>query len=112
MNYSLIEEMEKTLNENNLAKARSILINSLLTSEDAETIDRLNKMAIENGVFEDDNGEYSNSKNDEEKSKIITMFQASKKWDTKRKVAAAATVGMAVLAIGVKLLGKRKSNKK
>lgn len=56
MNYNVVEEMEKALSENNLGKARSILINSVLWGEDEDTIESLNKMAIENGVFEDDNG--------------------------------------------------------
>jgi hypothetical protein len=118
MNYNLIEDMRNALNENNLGKARSILVNSLLAFEDGETIDMLNKMALENGVFEDDNGKYSSSKNDKEtaadtkeKFEIKTIFQKGKKWDTKKK-AAAATVGLAALAFGVKLFANRKSKKK
>lgn len=155
MNYNVIDEMEKALNENNLGKARSILVNSVLWCEDEETIDRLNKLAIENGVFEDDNGEDSNKREketlgeyidrirteimenfskikyekireyfskykkrrqtgavQEEKSELKTILESGKQRDVKKKAAAAATVGLAAIAFGIKLLGKRKSNKR
>ncbi|WP_139904765.1 hypothetical protein [Clostridium thermarum] len=118
MNQKLIDDMSKALNENNLGKARSILVNSLLAYEDQETIEMLNKMAMENGVFEEDRGGHKSHRNEEtgadnkEKFQIKTVFQSVKKLDTKKKAAAAATFGLAALAFGAKLLLNKKSDKK
>ena len=56
MKYNMLEEMEKALSENNLSKSRTILVNSLFWGENDETIKKLEVLAVENNVFEADNG--------------------------------------------------------